>query len=98
MLKAMSIWTVLNQHQRRVFDEALDLAEESRSDGAINDAVVATDAEVHTEAGDDVAIFDDGFFNDSSHAENSGLGWVDDGVERFDAPRAEVGDGHGALS
>jgi len=58
--------------------------------------VVAGEAEIHAQAGDDLAVFDNRFFDGGPDRKDRGLGWVDDRVEGFDAPGSEVGDGDGA--
>ena len=58
--------------------------------------MVAADAEVHAEAWDDCAVFDNGLFDDATDAEDHCLRRVHDGVEGLDAPCAEVRDGDGA--
>ena len=86
----------LEEHQGRFFEEVFDLFEVLGTKRAIDDAVIAGKAEVHAEAWNDLAVFDDGFFDCGTDGEDGCLGWVDDGVEGFDAPSAEIGDGDGA--
>ena len=84
------------EHQGGLLDEFPDLGQELGSDGSIDDTVVTGEAEVHAQAGDDLAVFDDGFFDGRTDGEDRGLRRIDDGVEGFDAPCAEVGNRDGA--
>jgi len=86
----------LDEHEGRVLKEALDFREEFGADCSVDHAVVATEADVHAKAGNDLPVLNDGLFDGSTDTEDGGLWRVDDGVEGFDAPRSEVGDGDGA--
>ena len=55
--------------------------------------MVGGDADVHAQAGDDLAVLDDGFLDGTADGEDGRLRRVDNGVEGLDAPCAEVGDG-----
>lgn len=84
------------EHQRGLLDELPDFREELGGDRAIDHAVIAGKSQIHAEAGHNLAVFDDGFFDGSTDGQNGGLRWVDDRVEGFDAPGSEVGNGDGA--
>ena len=84
------------KHHRGMLDEALDLGKKLRADGPIDDAMVAGQTEVHAQAGDDLAVFDDGLFHGCADREDGGLRGVDNGIEGLNAPGAEVGNGDGA--
>ncbi len=48
--------------------------------------------------GDDLSVAHDGLFGDAAHAQDGGLGQVDDGGEGIDVVHAQVGDGEGAAA
>lgn len=58
---------VLQKHQRGLFDEFFDLCEKLRRDCSIDHSVVTGESEIHSQAGNDLAVLDDGFFNGGSY-------------------------------
>ena len=84
------------EHQGRLLNEFPDFREELRANGAIDHTVVAGEAEVHAQAGDDLAVFHHRFLEGGTDGQDGGLRRVDDRVKGFDAPRAEVGNRDGA--
>lgn len=53
------VWEMLDEHEGRLLEELLELGEELGGHGSINDAVIAADADVHAQAGNDLAVLDD---------------------------------------
>ena len=66
--------------------------------GTVDDTVIATQGNGHGFSRDNDSIFDDGFFLDGAHGQNTGLRLIDDGRKRRNPVHAEVGNGKGAVS
>mmetsp|Transcript_15405 Transcript_15405/g.33389 ORF Transcript_15405/g.33389 Transcript_15405/m.33389 type:complete len:245 (-) Transcript_15405:879-1613(-) len=87
----------VNQHAARVLHCLFDPLEESDSLPAVNQAVVVRERDVHHGAGLNLAIGQhDSPLCDGVHAQDRGLGGVDDGGAHHGAVHAAVADGEGA--
>ena len=93
-------YSVLIQYQFRCLERADQVGQEGGSHGAIHQAVVGTECQVHDGSDGNGVIFvhDHRLASDCADGQDGGLGWVDDGSERADAEHAQIGDGEGASS
>lgn len=90
----------ISQHEcQRVFEVAFERLEPARADGAVDDAVVGRERDLHDLRGPEAAlVLGRGHERGRGGAdgENARLRRVDDGGEVRDVEHAEVGDGEGA--
>src|SRR5581483_1421068 len=82
----------LEQHQRGLFDEALEGLHEPCPDGAVDDAMVAGDRAGHHRPDRELSIDDDRALLAGPDREDAALRRVDDGGELLDPEHAEIGD------
>src|SRR5436190_21324887 len=87
----------LHHHQRRILHELTELREVGGADGAVDDTVIAAEADPHALASNDGALVaHDGDVANAANAEDSGLRRIDDGGELVHAIGAEIADGNRA--
>src|SRR5918992_1422366 len=88
------MWSGLpfQQKRRRVLDELFDAHEEAHGVGAVHDAVVVGEGEVHHGTGLDLPVHDDGPLLDLVHAKDRHLRRVEDRGRDQRAEDAAVGD------
>ena len=78
------------------FDEFFNADEKTDGFGAVDDAVVVAQGDVHHWADDDLAVDGHRAIFDRVHSEDAALRWVDDRRRHQAAVGATVGDGEGA--
>ncbi len=86
----------VQREPQRLLEVLADLREELRGVGAVEDAVVAGERELHHRAHDDLAVADHGPRLERADGEDRRLRRVDHRDEALDAVHAEVGDGERA--
>jgi hypothetical protein len=82
----------------RLLDQVGNVAEETTADGAVGDAMVEHQRELHHAAWCQPAGHDPGPFGDPPHPEDGDLGRIDERGAAVDAERAEIGDGERAAA
>eukprot|EP00050_Salpingoeca_kvevrii_P016586 m.56840 g.56840 ORF g.56840 m.56840 type:complete len:307 (+) comp7036_c0_seq1:1183-2103(+) len=87
---------LLQKHRGGILDKLLDGFQEGYRLTAINQAMVVGQSDVHHVANDNLAVDGNRALEDAVHAEDAGLGWVDDGSAHERAKDAAVADGKGA--
>src|SRR6185437_8349968 len=80
------------QHQRGLFDQALEGLYEPRPDRAVDDAVVAGDRAGHHRRDRKLAVVDHGARLAGADREDAALRRVDDGGELAHAEHPQIGD------
>ena len=81
----------LKQQLRRMFEQLFERLQEFRTDGAVDDAVVATERDAHRFACDNLpGGVDHGFILDGADTEDRRFGWIDDRKEMIYAEHAQV--------
>src|SRR3954466_6525201 len=83
-------WSEVEEGQLRRLDQLPELAEEGSHLGAVGDAVIEGARQRHRGTGDHRIVDDDRPRLERSHAEDGGLGMVDDGNALVEAERPEV--------
>lgn len=84
------------QHSLGVLHQCLDALQEQHCVLAVQQPVVVGQGQVHHWPCDDLVTSHHWSVDDRVHAEDSGLGWVDDGSSHQRAESATVGDGEGS--